>query len=200
MVDCSEMGCPDDTVLDSVMATYHVRQVHHAVISAGRPVVWSSLQEVSLREMPVFRGLMTARELPAILLGRRWLTADVDRPILAQMTAVGFVVLAYEPHGEMVLGLLTRPWRPGGVGAAPPDAAAFWRFDAPGWVKAVVAFRLDDVDGRTRLVSETRVCATDAAALRRFRMYWRGIGWASGLTRRTWLAAVKRRAEAVKPE
>ncbi len=37
--------------------------------------------------------------------------------------------------------------------------------------------------------------ATDAAARRRFRLYWLAIRPFSGLIRRLWLRAIKRRAE-----
>lgn len=182
-------------LIDSVMPEYDVHEVHDVVIHAPPEVVWSALHEVTLRAVPTFRALMTLRELPAIAAGRRWLTADVDRPILAQMTASGFVRLHDRPPTDSVLGLLTRPWRPAGVGGRFHDAQSFLAFDAPGWVKAILAFRLEPDDKGTRLVSETRVRATDTLARQRFRVYWLAIGWASGLTRKAWLDAVKRCAE-----
>lgn len=127
-------------LLDSTMPAYDVREVHEVAVDASPDVVWSSLHEVPLRAVPVFRRLMTLRELPGLLLGRRWLTADVDRPILEQMTAGGFVHLGARPPSETVLGLLTRPWR-SEIGRA-DDVASFLAFDAPGWTKAVLGFRL----------------------------------------------------------
>jgi hypothetical protein len=62
-------------------------------------------------------------------------------------------------------------------------------------VKIVLAFDLKETDGRTRLTTETRIKATDAAARRRFRLYWLAIGPGSAMTRRSLLRAVKRRAE-----
>jgi len=50
--------------------------------------------------------------------------------------------------------------------------------------------------GLTQLSTETRVFATDDAACRRFAPYWRVIYPASALLRRTWLAAIRQRAEA----
>ena len=46
-----------------------------------------------------------------------------------------------------------------------------------------------------RLETETRVFLTDAAARRRFGAYWLVVRPFSGLTRRLWLRAAKRRAE-----
>jgi hypothetical protein len=49
--------------------------------------------------------------------------------------------------------------------------------------------------GRTRLSTETRIAATDARARRRFAAYWLVVRPGSGLIRRLWLRAVKKRAE-----
>jgi hypothetical protein len=59
-------------------------------------------------------------------------------------------------------------------------------------VKMAIGWRLEG----TVLSTETRVLATDAAARRRFRRYWLAIRPFSGLIRRVWLRAIKRRAEA----
>ena len=98
---------PPATLLEDAFSAYDIREVHEVVVHAGPEVVWSALQEVPLRAVPVFRRLMTLRELPVLLVGRRWLTSDVDRPILAQMTASGFLLLAERPPAEAVLGLVT---------------------------------------------------------------------------------------------
>ena len=62
----------------------------------------------------------------------------------------------------------------------------------PPGLRILLAFRLD---GRT-LTTETTVFAADAASRRRFRPYWLVIRPFSGLVRRLWLRAIKRRAEA----
>ena len=46
-----------------------------------------------------------------------------------------------------------------------------------------------------RLVTETRVRLTDETARRSFRGYWLVVRPFSGLVRRSWLKAAKRRAE-----
>ena len=186
---------PSVSLLDRTMPAYDVREMHEVVVQSAPEIVWSALHEVPLRAVPVFRNLMTLRELPALLVGRPWLTADLDRPILAQMTASGFLLVGERPPTETVLGLAARPWRAMGVGRGPADVESFLAFDEPGWAKALLAFRLEGGNERTRLVSETRVLATSASARRNLRAYWLAIGWASALTRRAWLDAVKRRAE-----
>jgi hypothetical protein len=185
----------DASPLDRTMTAYDVREVHEVVVHAAPDAVWTALHEVTLREVPAFRRLMTLREVPALLVGRRWLTSDLDRPILAQMTASGFLLVTERPPTEIVLGLAARPWRPTGVGGGPNDPESFLALDEAGWAKALLAFRLEGSDERTVLLSETRVLATDPSARRRLRLYWLAIGWASALTRKAWLSAVKRRAE-----
>lgn len=51
-----------------------------------------------------------------------------------------------------------------------------------------------DGDG-TLLATETRVFLTDERSRRRFAAYWLVVRPFSGLVRRSWLAAAKRRAE-----
>jgi hypothetical protein len=66
-----------------------------------------------------------------------------------------------------------------------------------GYAKMAANFRLDPIVGgrATRLSTETRVACTDPTSGRRFARYWRLIRAASGVIRRSWLAAIKRRAE-----
>ncbi len=76
-----------------------------------------------------------------------------------------------------------------------PDGDAFVEFDEPGNAKTVA--RLDAVDlgdGTTRIETETLVAGTDLASTRKFRPYWALIRLPSGLIRRSWLAAIERRA------
>ena len=182
-------------LLDTLMPAFDVREVHDVTVAAAPDRVWGALIEVSLREVPLFHLLMSARELPGRVVGRRWLTGDVSRPLLEQMTTVGFVALGGRPGVDLALGLLTRPWRPGGGKAPAVDARSFMEFEEPGWAKAVLGFSATDVAGGTLLRTETRVQATDPTARRWFRAYWVAVGWGSAATRRSWLAAVKRRAE-----
>ena len=75
--------------------------------------------------------------------------------------------------------------------------ANFAGFDQAGYAKMAANFRLAPTAGRRapRLSTETQVACTDAASARRFARYWWLIRPASGAIRRSWLAAIKRRAE-----
>jgi hypothetical protein len=66
----------------------------------------------------------------------------------------------------------------------------------PGFALAAMNFALeDDGPGACRVTTETRVHATDARSRRLFATYWRTIYPGSALIRRTWLRAVRLRAE-----
>jgi hypothetical protein len=76
--------------------------------------------------------------------------------------------------------------------------AGEWRsWSRPGWIKAAMNFLAEpEGDGRTRLITETKVEATDESARRRFRVYWLVVGPFSALIRRRWLRQIARAAEA----
>jgi hypothetical protein len=68
----------------------------------------------------------------------------------------------------------------------------FETFDEPRYAKMALGFHAAD----GVLTTETRVLLTDDEARRRFALYWRVVGPLSSATRRSWLAAAKRRASA----
>jgi hypothetical protein len=63
-------------------------------------------------------------------------------------------------------------------------------------LKIAIAFEAVPIPGGSRLVTETRVAASDERARRRFRLYWLAIGELSGLIRRRWLRAAQEAARA----
>src|SRR6266498_3031767 len=82
-----------------------------------------------------------------------------------------------------------------GIRTLPARLARSLAFDRPGFAKLALSFRLEDVAGGTRVVTETRVDTTDPLAHRRFGAYWQVIRLGSSSIRRSWLRAIKRRAE-----
>lgn len=78
------------------------------------------------------------------------------------------------------------------------NASEFLQFSRPGFVKATINFLVtDDRSGASKVVTETRIQATDAMAQRRFGWYWRVIYPGSMPIRIMWLRALKQRAEHV---
>jgi hypothetical protein len=136
----------------------------------------AAARETTLDELPVVRLLARLRGL---------------RPghgeIWDQFRRAGF-----QPFGDDTLVLVGRPWRRRGERRAVDD---FLAFAEPGWAKMALDLRALPEEGGTRLATETRVYLTDRAARRRFAAYWLVVRPFSGLTRRLWLRAAKRRAE-----
>jgi hypothetical protein len=134
------------------------------------------------------------RWLPGFLLGRRHFLPDPSAPLLAEFT-VGVVRLGERPGKEVVAGAIGRFWHvPGNEAAQVRTRADFLAFSEPGYAKAAIAFTLFPERERTRVKTETRVVVTSAEATRLFRRYWLVIHPASDAIRRSWLAAIRRRA------
>ena len=127
--------------------------------------------------MPVARALF----------GLRGMRTSRDTPLYEQMRALGFRVLA-DREGAVALGAIGQPWRRRGGLRADADFATF---EEAGYAKMALGFV---ADGRT-LATETRVLLTDARSRRRFLVYWLAVRPFSGLIRRLWLRAAKRRLE-----
>jgi hypothetical protein len=77
------------------------------------------------------------------------------------------------------------------------DARAFAAFGEPDYIKVAWAIRVQPRDAQTSHVEiEVRVAATDVAAWRKFRRYFRVIGPFSRFIRRSLLRAIARDAPA----
>jgi len=136
---------------------------------------------------------MGVRALPASW-GRGGRGFSLDEPLLALFRRMGFVTVVEEPGARLAMGAVAQFWR---LSPAPaPDirnGADLLSFNSPGYAKAMMSFEIAPEGAGSRLLTETRVQATDAAARRRFRLYWLVIRAGSGLIRRSILRAVKRR-------
>jgi hypothetical protein len=164
------------TVTDA-LPVYHHRERHSLRVEATPEEALVAARETRLEDV----------RLVSLLFRLRGLRTAPRGPIWASMQAQGFHL-----HDSETLVLIGRPWSPrGGIRAG----ADFIQFTEPGYAKMAMHLRaLPDGDG-ARLETETRVFLTDASSRRRFAAYWLVIRPFSGLTRRLWLRAAKRRAE-----
>lgn len=180
--------------IDQFAPSYHFRELHQTVIAAPAGRVFDAMRAVSANEIALFQTLTWIRRFgrsgPESLIN-----APEHKPILDVATQSGFVLLHDRPPHEVVIGAVvvappgTR--RPPGFGIID-----FKQLTAPGFATATMNFRVEDAGaGRSRLITETRVLATDRTALRRFTAYWRIIFPGSAILRLTWLRAIKARAE-----
>jgi hypothetical protein len=186
-----------------VLPRYEVREVHSIRVAAPPAEVFRALKELTLREAPVFRLLLGLRALPARLARplRRAATPAPLRPpsdtrLLHRGLDLSYTTLAEIPGAELLVGGVGQPWLPtGGTAARITGPEEFVAFDQPGFAKIALDFSLRPVPDGTLLTTETRVDTTDPLSHRRFGAYWRVIRMWSGVTRRSWLRAVRRRAQ-----
>lgn len=160
-------------------------------IAAEPSAVWDALHGVRLSRLPVTLALSAARVLPVVLSGRGRGQLH-DRPFL---DALPVPLLASEPPAAVVFAGLLQPWRlTGGERGPALDAARLRAWNAPGWIKAAMDFRLTPSGSGTELSSETRVTATDDASRTAFARYWRVVRPGSRAVRWEVLTAVELRA------
>jgi hypothetical protein len=163
---------------------------HHIEISAGPEEALAALRVVRGADLPVTRVLMGIRTF-----GRRR-TAD-DVPVLEGLAAIGARPLSIAPR-RLEYGVISQPWKlTGGERVRWDGAEEFAAFDRPGFVRVLVVFWAEALPGGgSRLSTATRIRATDRGTRRRFGRYWRVVAIGSGLIRREWLRAARRRATA----
>jgi hypothetical protein len=161
---------------------YDVRARHALRVDAAPDVALAAARSVTAREAPLLR----------LLFRLRGLRASGGRPLWEDMAGEGFT-----PLDDDTLVAIGRPWTLRG-GLRPRSellGGGFAGFAEPGWAKLAMDFRFEHGE----LVTETRVLLTDGVARRRFRRYWLVVRPFSGLVRRSWLKAAKRRAEVGAP-
>ena len=187
------------TLLGRLMPAADQQELHTIRLPAPPDQVWAALHAITYRDVPLMRLLMGVRALPARL-GRGGGGLSLDEPLLALFRRMGFVTVVEEPGVRLAMGAVAQFWR---LSPAPApdirDGADLLSFNSPGYAKAVMSFEIAPDGAGSRLLTETRVQATNAAARRSFRLYWLVIRAGSGLIRRSILRAVKRRCAAAAP-
>jgi hypothetical protein len=177
--------------LDDTLPVYQFGETHEIRIQAPPERVFAAVKAVTAREIRFFR-LLTWLRAPHFGEARQSiLNPAADQPILDVALRSGFLLLREERGREIVIGSVVccgpRLW--------PRDAAEFQALQGS-VVRAVMNFHVtDEGGGMTRLVTQTRVSASDPRAERRFAVYWRLIYPGSAFIRRMWLRAIRDRAE-----
>jgi len=180
------------TSLDHIVPAPDFQERHSLWVDASPERVLAAARAATPAEMPIVRPLFALRSLGS----KRGLPAVGDAPLLDQLLRFGFSSLGEEPGREVALGVIDQAWKlSGGETVKVAGAEEFRAFDRPGFIKAAANLRVTPERGGTLLETQTRVVATDPVSLRKFGRYWRVIRPGSGLIRRSWLRAAKRRAE-----
>ena len=181
-----------DPLLDQFMREYEVAERHHVRVAAPAAFTLSAAADMDLQQSRIIRAIFKAREL---VLGAEPDAAPQPRGLLAQMTSLGWRVLAEKPGREIVVGAVTQPWLPNVVfrGLAPEE---FRAFREPGYVKIIWTLRADPVgDTESIFRTETRVTTTDPTARAKFRWYWARFSPGIVLIRRLLLRPLRTDAE-----
>ena len=146
--------------IDDVLPTWDWRSAHATRVAAPPARAGAAVREFSGRDLPVTGALMRVRAL-----GRR--TFD-ERPTVETMARIGLAVLADEPDGILLGGVLS-PWRVHGGHRAIASAEELAGFAEPGWVRVAAAFTVAPCATAAKRASatETRIAATDDTARRR---------------------------------
>ncbi|MBN1610049.1 MAG: hypothetical protein JW940_25710, partial [Polyangiaceae bacterium] len=180
--------------VDDFLPQYQFAQYHEARTRAPRSRVLEAVRQVSLADMPAAVVLLRLRALASGHLS----APPVDTTPLLEVTqssGAGFLPLDVSNGGELVLGMVGRPW----VDEPPPrvrTAEQFLAFASPGHVRVAFDFRIvEEGDGVVRVSTETRILGNDPEARRVFARYWRLIYPGSAIIRRVWLDAIVARAE-----
>lgn len=174
------------SLLDELMPEYDVHEVHRLWVPAEPDAAYDAVLAVSASEVRLFGPLMRLRTF-----GRSRRVFDATKPLIGEMKKIGFVELGERPGEEVVLGAIGRFWSP--TGNRPRPAPDFADFDEPGYSKAAMNFTVTPSGEGSLVKTETRIIGTDAAATRKFRLYWLVIRLGSGAIRRSWLKAIRRR-------
>ena len=181
--------------LDDFLPEYSFSERHEVRVHASPEVTAAALQAVTFDDIGVYTALMRIRAAASGQFGRPAALGGANVLKTLRRPGSGFLLLR-EDGKEVVMGMAGQPWASG----RRPDVRTveeYEAFQAPESVQ--VAFNLavvDDGAGWSRIVTETRIRATDEAARRIMARYWRVIYPGSGMIRRMWLNAARDRAEA----
>ena len=184
------------TRLDAFLPTYNFHERHEINIQAPPERVRQALDQVSFADIGVSRTLAAIR---GIAMGH-WCAAGGPQgasPAVPMVETIksrrsGFFPLDDTPR-EFVFGLAGKPWNNASVRIKPEE---FRNWASPGSVKAAVNFLIEDAGGgRSRIITETRVAASDDFARSKMAHYWALIYPGSGMIRRSLLNAIRERAE-----
>ena len=180
-------------IIDELLPEWDVRERHSVLIDAPVDAVYDAVKSLTPLESPVFAGLMTLRALPWLMVNPR--APRLDDSVIEGLLRFGFSALGEDPPREVAVGFVGKPWRPVPSFVGLESGEQFKSFDEPGYVKTVANFAASRRGDRTKLETETRILALGVGARAMFESYWLLIATSSAAIRKSWLNAIKRRAE-----
>jgi hypothetical protein len=174
------------SALDRLVPLPRLLEIDHVDLSVPPAPAWEVVRHGDLARSPLVRALFAIRTVPDRLRGR---DGGPPRLRLDDMSSSpeqpGFRILIDDPPREVAVGAIGQVWKPAIPFRHAADPEAFAGFAEPGWIKVAWALRVAPRGDGSRVEIEVRVDATDEAAWREFRGYWRLIGPGSHLIRRS---------------
>ena len=171
------------------------RSEHHSItVDAPPAVTYQAVLSAPLGASIRVQVLLRLRELPSRLTGRH--CEDDINPrtsTVLDLIGKGFFLVDEHPGHEIILGKIGQFWLPRG-GSSPKRNT----IDAPltpGTAAALWNFRVARHGAGSVVHTETRVRCADAAARKRFLLYWALIAPFSGFIRAQMLKSIRDEAE-----
>jgi hypothetical protein len=186
------MGDRHDGLIEGFIREPDVAKSHEILIDAPAEVVLDVAEHFDLQSIPTIHFLFRLREFLFLI---RPKPRPQVKALVSETMKLGWVRLAHVPGRELVMGAIAQPWV-GKVQFKSVEPDAFARFAEPGFVKIVWTLEVEPLQRRSTLFrTQTRVLATDAAARKRFLLYWFFAGPLVTLIRILGIRAVRREAE-----
>jgi hypothetical protein len=158
-------------LLDQVMPEYEVRERHSVHVAAPAEITLAAARDISFQDSRIARMIFALRALPARLVGTPPGPTE-RRPLLDEVTALGWRELARTPGRQIVMGAVTEPWRQE-VHFRGLPSQEFVAFRDLGHAKIAWTLEVEPAGPSSSVFStETRVLTTDPVSRERFRRYW----------------------------
>ncbi|OLE38446.1 MAG: hypothetical protein AUG48_01725 [Actinobacteria bacterium 13_1_20CM_3_68_9] len=182
--------------LEKLLPDFDFSERHERVVFAPHARVYEAARNLRVRQVPLLRLLMAIRWLPGMVTGRRRLLSP-QAMALDEAVNLGFTLAWEEPDRGYAFVGVGRYWVPNSGIRPIAGVEDFLSFSEAGYAKVALAVVAEpEGSNRTRVITETRIRATDAAARRRFGAYWLIIRPGSAAIRRALLRAIAMAAEA----
>jgi hypothetical protein len=117
-----------------------------------------------------------------------------EKITLRELRKLCFEILGENENQEIVLGLTGKFWKVKGD-LRQISSTNFREFNEKGFAKATWNFSLDESNGATHLITETRIQCLDEKSRKSFGFYWTLIQPFSGWIRMEMLKTIKKAAE-----
>ena len=182
-------------LINRYLPVFQFSERHHLLVNTQAKALLDAAIVHDTTGDPWVQAFIKLRELPGRLLGVSGYGSKLNNRAIFGLN--DFTFLGRDSDREIVFGLAGKFWQ-FGYGLVNIDTPEkFESFNATGVPKLVLNFTVESLDnGRTRLVTETRVFCNDRKSLMQFFPYWWIIRPVSGLIRRRILMRIANAATA----